>query len=206
MSRAGRPRIVWGRLEPQRCIVWAGDKSSCCHSDAELNPPSFLKGLICAELRPHRCVSGRVWERPSGHLRAGAIREGTWGRQCLPAGRVGAVQGPLCAVGLAAHLPGRGGLGPVGPLADPSRGEAQRGCELGQVRRRARGWRGGAAGGTDLSHLELSRQAAPSLPLPGPHSLDGPSGGTGGILKTQLALAAPSASFTRGRRTGSFVT
>lgn len=47
--RAERQLIVWGRLKPQRGIVCAGDKSWCCHSDAELNPSLFLKGLICAE-------------------------------------------------------------------------------------------------------------------------------------------------------------
>lgn len=75
-TRAERQLIVWGRLKPQRCIVWAGDKSWCCHSDAELNPSSFLKGLICAEWaatpqRERTCLGAAVL----GTFAAGA----SWG-------------------------------------------------------------------------------------------------------------------------------
>lgn len=63
--RAERQLIVWGRLKLQRGIVCAGDKSWCCHSDAELNPSLFLKGLICAEWAATPQRERTCWERPS---------------------------------------------------------------------------------------------------------------------------------------------
>lgn len=63
--RAERQLIVWGRLKLQRGIVCAGDKSWCCHSDAELNPSLFLKGLICAEWAAIPQRERTCWEWPS---------------------------------------------------------------------------------------------------------------------------------------------
>lgn len=91
--RAERQLIVWVRLKPQRCIVWAGDKSPCCHSDAELNPPSFLKGFICAEwAAAPQCertclgvtVLGTLEQEPSGEGML-CVRGGTCpGREADP--------------------------------------------------------------------------------------------------------------------------
>lgn len=78
--RAEKQCIVWVRLKPQGCIVWPGDKSSCCHSGTELNSPLILKGLICAEWAA--APQGRVdvqapskrlgKQRPSGKPRPAA--------------------------------------------------------------------------------------------------------------------------------------